>query len=95
MAVAASTLALPTTSQLVRSGLVNYRGFAIRETSGAAVATVRIRDGLNATGLLVDDIQLTASESAREWYPEEGIAIEVGLYVEVVAGAVEGSLRIG
>ncbi len=71
----------------------NYYGFSLRETSGSAAATVRIYDGDTAAGALLDTIQLVAGESAREFYPG-GVRAQEGIYVDVVSGAVEGSVRV-
>lgn len=72
-----------------------YRGFTLRETAGAA-AIVRIFDNPSeASGTLLDTIGLSANESAREWYGGDGIRAEKGIWFEVVAGAVEGSVRVG
>lgn len=75
-------------------GLV-YKGFSIRETAGA-VATIRVWDSPNSTttdDTILDPIQLAANESAREFY-EDGIAASKGVWIEVVAGTVEGSIRV-
>jgi hypothetical protein len=71
-----------------------YCGFSLRNTSSSATATVRIYDGTSAAGTLLDSIQLEVSESAREWYGSAGIQAQTGLYVDVVSGAVEGSIRV-
>ena len=90
----ARAVALTGSDQLVTTGPGAYRGFSLRETSGAAVATVRVYDGTSAAGTLLESVSLTASESAREWY-DDGIRCDTGIYIDVVAGAVEGSVRIG
>lgn len=74
------------------SGAATYRGFSLRNTSGAAVATVRIYDGTSGTGTLLDTIQLAASESRAEFY-DAGVTALVGIFVKLVAGAIEGSVR--
>lgn len=71
----------------------NYYGFSFRETSGSASATVRIYDGDTAAGALLDSVQLSAGESAREFYAT-GVRAQDGIYVDVVSGAVEGSVRV-
>lgn len=71
-----------------------YYGFTIRETAGLE-ATVRIYDGTSAAGTLLDSVQLIADESAREWYGPQGVQYQNGIYVDVVAGTVEGSVRHG
>lgn len=73
------------------SGAHAYHGFSLRETAGA-VATVRIHNGSAAGTPILDTVQLSALESAREWY-DEGIAARSGIYIDVVAGTVEGSVR--
>lgn len=73
-----------------------YRGYTFRNTSAVAVATVRVYDNASAaSGTLLDTVQLAASESAGDWYADGGIRAENGVYVEVVAGAIEGSVRVG
>lgn len=73
-----------------------YFGFTVRETSGSAVATVRIWDNPSAaSGTILDTIQLAAKESAREFYGPMGIEALTGIFIEVVAGTVEGSVRHG
>lgn len=71
-----------------------YKGFAIRETGGAT-AVVRIYDNTAASGTLIDTISLTSGESRSEFLHGEGIALQTtGLYVDIVSGSVEGSIRV-
>lgn len=73
-----------------------YRGFTLRETTGAAPATVVIYDNASAaSGTILEEITLLAGESAREWYGVPGIPTLNGIYVDVVSGAVAGSIREG
>jgi hypothetical protein len=96
MGTSARAVALTGSDQAVKTSHAIYRGFSIRETSGSAAATVRVYDhASSASGTLIDTIQLAAGESAREWYDGGGIWVENGIYVDVVSGAVEGSLRVG
>jgi hypothetical protein len=67
-----------------------YRGFSFRETAGAP-ATIEIRDG-SAAGQILDEITLTATESARELY-ESGSVASVGIFYQLVAGTVAGIVR--
>jgi len=77
------------------AGPGTYLGFAIRETAGA-VATIRVYDNASAaSGTLLDTIELSANESAREYYGPDGLWFKSGVYVKIVAGTVEGSVRIG
>lgn len=92
--VGSSAIALTGANQVVRTDGTLYYGFSLRETAGA-VATVRIYDNASAaSGTEIDSIELAANESAREFYVG-GIWAVNGLYVSIVAGAVEGSVRIG
>ena len=79
--------------QVVAVRFSRYFGFSVRETSGAAAAMLRIHEGTNATGDILDVIDLKAGESAREWYGPQGIDADGGIFVDVVSGAVEGSVR--
>lgn len=90
----ARAIALTGSDQLIRTGGAIYRGFTIRETAGAA-ATIRIHDGTSASGTLLDVVGLAIGESAREWYDTGGIWAENGVYVDIVTGTIEGSIRIG
>lgn len=75
-------------------GVCTYYGFSLRETSGSATATCRVRE-TGASGKILDTIQLVAAESAREYYAPQGIRCDGDLYFELVSGAVEGSIRHG
>jgi hypothetical protein len=89
--VAVTAEAIPAVSGLLSATApCRYQGFTIAETAAAA-AKVRIRDG-SATALILEDITLNASQSADDFY-EIGIAAPNGIYVEIVSGAVEGSIR--
>lgn len=77
----------------VRPAASVYRGYSLRATGGAA-ATVRIWDNpAAAAGPLLDTIALAVDESKQAFY-DTGIDARTGVYVEVVDGAVEGSVRI-
>lgn len=75
-----------------------YHGFSLRETSKTADAIVRIFDNAaSAAGPILDEISLTAGQSAREIYPSDPTAYRIlaveGIYVQIVSGAVTGSVR--
>jgi hypothetical protein len=91
----AQALALSGSSQALSTGSVRYSGFTIRETGGTVGAIVRVWDNASAaSGTVLDEISLAAGESAREFYPG-GIRASYGVYVQVVSGAIAGSVRIG
>lgn len=70
-------------------------GYAFRNTSASAIATVYIRDGTTDTDKIVVPIQLAAGESARDWFGPQGVRMNVGVRVDVSAGAIEGSCFVG
>lgn len=82
-------------STSISRNLGRVAGYSIRETTGAAAAVVRIRDGFDATGDLLLTIALPAAGSAVEWFMPGGIAFTVGCFLEVVSGAVEGAVHLG
>lgn len=76
------------------AGADSYFGFSIRETAGAA-AIVRIYDNNSAAGTIIEDISFAALESVREFYDVGIQTIVGGLFVKIVSGTVEGSVRVG
>lgn len=77
------------------TGPCTLRGWSLREDAGtAAVATVRIWDGTSATGTVLAAIELAANASTSQAIPD-GLRAALGVFVEVVAGSVEGSVWIG
>ena len=82
---------LPAASAAYKNKPCQLGGFSIAETAGAT-AKVRLWD--NATtnsGTLVATIPLAANGSLTKEF-KWGVRLAAGLYVEVVSGAVEGSL---
>lgn len=95
MSAGAVAVALTGADQAVTANAGVYRGFALRETAGAA-AVVRIYDNASAgSGTLIDSVRLAANESLSAWLSGGGIRVSSGIFVDVVSGAVEGSIRIG
>lgn len=96
MSTPATPVALTGSDQAVcAKGSGRYMGVALRETAGAA-AVVRIYDNASAaSGTLLDAIDLAANASADPWYGPGGIWFANGVYVKIVSGAVEGSVRVG
>jgi hypothetical protein len=66
-------------------------GWSVRETSGAAQATVQILNGYDLTGLEVLATQLNPSGVARDWFGPQGIKTDVGIF-PVITGTVKGSI---
>ena len=70
-------------------------GWLVAETTGTATAKIRLHDGADANADLVGTITLAAGESARDFLGPQGIGLTYGLFVELVSGAVEGTLLLG
>jgi len=81
-----------TTSGIVFSGSCTYRGFWLN--SGAA-QTVTIYDNTAASGTVL--AQFTASAAGQSFGESvpDGIRCELGIYVNVSASTVAGSVRVG
>jgi hypothetical protein len=87
-------VALTGADQVVRTGSAYLAGYTIRETAGAAAA-VRIYDHESAaSGVILAAVSLAADGSVDVMYPSSLRALR-GVFVDVVSGAVEGSIRIG
>lgn len=71
------------------TAVTRFSGFSVREDA-AAVATVRFREGA-VGGQILFELTLAASESASIIFPTY-ITSEDGVYVEEVAGSIEGVL---
>jgi hypothetical protein len=66
-------------------------GYAVCETTGAASASFRLRDGNNANGEVIARVNLLAGESVRDVLTPRGIRIFTGhLFLEWLSGSIEG-----
>ena len=82
---------LPASSKAIRSGAGQLGGFSVAETAGST-AKIRLWDNAtSASGTLVATIPLTANAGLTKEF-KWGVRLTNGLFVEVVSGAVEGSL---
>lgn len=68
--------------------------YAMRETSGTAVASFRLWDGTSNGGRLLLPVNLNPNGSVREWPGAHTLAYETGLYLEVLAGTFEGTVQV-
>jgi len=66
-------------------------GWSARESDGTpAVATFRIMNGITVVeGTLLVPVELSANESAREWYGPEGIDASGGITIDHIAGTID------
>lgn len=69
-------------------------GYAIRNASATDPASVVLRDGRDGDGDLVVPLELAAGESARDWFGPGGLNLSAGLFVDVVAGVVDGAVYL-
>ena len=88
------TINLPAASaQLTNeAGCIGY--FAVRNLSASVVATFRLWDGSSNAGYMILPIELAAGESTSDrigWHYQR---FETGLYFELVAGTLEGSVAV-
>ena len=80
--------ALDITANTLHS-VTRFRGFSLRENAGTpAVATVRFREA-SVSGQILFVLELAADESAT-LVLDRAVVAEDGIYVEVVAGTIEG-----
>lgn len=91
---AADAIELPAASRLLLRGRGLLKGYAVRESSATATARLTIRDGSSASGRIIVPLTLQINESVRDWFSEEGIAFEQGIFFELVAGTIEGSVFV-
>lgn len=67
-------------------------GWALRNVSGSTLATLDIYDNNSVAGIPVFPINLAANETSREWFGDRGLMFLNGLYVNVTAQEVKGSI---
>lgn len=95
--VPAQSMAIPTTGVggvIVVQGRGVLKGWAFRETTGAAVATLNLWDGTNNAGLLLSPLGLASAGHESIWLGEQGVSYTRGLFIEVTAGSVIGALWV-
>lgn len=79
------------TANANHAGVTRYAGFSVRESAAtAAAATVNLRHG-TATGQIIAVLELAANASDAAALPLP-VQTPDGVYVEVVAGVIEGVL---
>jgi len=89
-----AALAAPGNIQAITGDVYLY-GWALLDTTGAALARLELYDGYDANSLLIAPVNLLASESSREWFGDPGLTCERGIFVNVLAGSVRGSIFLG
>lgn len=69
-------------------------GWAFQETTGAAPATFELFDGTGSGGQSILPATLTVNQSFRDIWGKPGIEIRTGLFMNVTAGSVRGSVYV-
>jgi hypothetical protein len=88
------TVALTGADQAAAPRPCIFRGVVVRETAGA-VASLRIFDNAStAAGTVVAAVSLVANEAKDVALPF-GVWAEAGLFVDIISGTIEGSVRVG
>lgn len=92
--IAANTAgAVAASRQILGGDVLAVMGWTIAESTGAAVAKVRLRDGNNASAEVIATIALPTNGSSIVVVPRHGIEVFTGrVFLEVAAGSVEGVL---
>jgi hypothetical protein len=81
------------TGQVV-AGECLFVGFSFAETTSAASATVDVFDGSNTGGQKIIRVTLDPGQSRSDDLPRPGVHCEVGLFVNVVAGTIDGEVWV-
>lgn len=79
---------------LFANGPIRLMGWALKESTGAAAAAFELYDGNDATGQSLAPVTLVANESIRDWFGAAGVLCERGVFLNVTAGSVRGTLFV-
>ena len=75
--------------QLAFNGPCLLFGWAAAETTGAAPASLNLRDGGDTNSTKIAPINLLASESTRDWLGTPGLWCRQGVFADITAGSVD------
>lgn len=81
-------------SGVVVAGPCRLIGWGLKESTGMGSVSMDIFDGNDATGQLAVPINLTTSESVRDWLGPTGLLMTRGLYVRINSGTPAGALWV-
>lgn len=94
-AVTRTIPALTTADLLLQTGQCVVFGLSVEEDAGSpAVARFVLKDGTTAAGAIVVPVRLPASGSFVQWF-NDGLLFRNGLFLDMVAGSINGSVFIG
>lgn len=87
---------LPIATTTVGENLVSrgclVTGWSFVESTGAAAAAFELLDGNDQNGIDAVEFTLTANQSTRDFWGDDGIYFESGPYLNVLSGSVKGAL---
>lgn len=69
-------------------------GFSLVESTGGASAQLVLRDGTDSTGAVLAIVTLGPGESVRDWFGPSGVGFGRGVFVDPVAGQVDGAVYL-
>lgn len=85
------TFDLNATGKILFNFAVVVYGWSMRNVSATTEATLDVYDGTDTTGNVIFPVNLAGNETNREWF-NRGVRLESGLYVNVTAQEVKGSV---
>ena len=69
-------------------------GWSIRESTGTTAATATLWDGVDASGVIVGVIGLAGGGLSHPPFPEKGVELEAGLWLQVESGSLKGVVYV-
>lgn len=69
-------------------------GWSFVETSGTDIAEIDLYDGSSNNGNLLVPITLSPGQSTRDWLGKPGLRVQGGVFADLVAGSVRGSIWV-
>lgn len=85
--------AVNASTQVINGGARALCGWSIIESTGAAAAALRLRDGAGVNSRVLLRINLNPGESTRDYLDHHGLEIQTGMvWLEMISGSVEGVL---
>lgn len=73
---------------------VRLCGWSLLETTGAASASALIRNGAGAANEIAAAVALAQGSSETIWLGDRGVRCDGGLFLDVLAGSLQGTLWV-
>ena len=83
-----------TTDALLTSMEIRLCGWSLRETTGAALGTARLRGGGTVAGEIIAGISVPAGGSDSTWFGDLGFRCGAGLFLDMISGRLEGAVFV-